>query len=863
MIGDRRARDSAAVNLRPSCARPSAADRVWAPSPLNSVTVHTDPRTDAHWGAGAKAAAGNAGTTSAGDPRGRRLTRSRRGGFADPALDPQRGRERRGSRRRGRRLATRADARAARARSRAALRSRRARRAVVARGRGSRVRAVAAARAGSSGRRRARGPAPRRGGVRDPTPRSGGSVRGSHGARGGPGEGHPLHGDRGSRRFVGLGLARPARRARARQRGARDPRPSRLRGDRRRRAAVRARPLEPEGRSLAGLVAGAAPSRPMLPPPGEAPPAAPGEADLTLQASDDVAIRVLAGRLASRVHISSSAGLDAVSHAQRPEPGAARQHGGPRAAAARRCCACAVSRRRRSRTRCSTTSSVPRTPSACCCCPSTAKARCTDSSTAACAGRSSPGRLARGCAAAVDAQPGARARPLAQHRAARVRAAGGRGLCGAARALGHVRRGRAAAARGDDAKGAGAAKRAERAVARAAALRHRTASGARSSRRAARAGARGRRRSPTTSATASRTTRACRSTPGRGCSAGARGGSSARRLAYQAPGGATELREALCRLPRARARRGLRAGADRDRARLAAGDRPRAAAARRSRRPRRARGAALHRLHAVREGGGRGARAGAGRRPGSLHGRARRDPRREARVRHPVAPVPRGRGHVAAAAARAARLGRAHRRLRARGRLRRRVPLRRKADRVSAGARPRRAGDLRRHRVEAAVPGAADRLAGRARAARAAVPERQGAGRHRHAVARAARAGRLHRGGTPRAPRTPRADPDRGAARGAARRGRERARRARAGARGERGPARPARAARARRAPHGAAPRGVPAARGGGLLGRALLRAPALRGSSSCSATRRSTRSGSARASGACAARSTRSEPAE
>ena len=56
---------------------------------------------------------------------------------------------------------------------------------------------------------------------------------------------------------------------------------------------------------------GAAPSRPMLPRPGEAPPAAPGEADLTLQASEDVAIRVLAGRLPSRVHISSSAGLDA------------------------------------------------------------------------------------------------------------------------------------------------------------------------------------------------------------------------------------------------------------------------------------------------------------------------------------------------------------------------------------------------------------------------------------------------------------------------------------------------------------------------------------------------------------------------
>ena len=57
--------------------------------------------------------------------------------------------------------------------------------------------------------------------------------------------------------------------------------------------------------------AGAAPSRPMLPPAGEAPPAAPGEADLTLQAGEDVAIRVLAGRLPSRVHISSSAGLDA------------------------------------------------------------------------------------------------------------------------------------------------------------------------------------------------------------------------------------------------------------------------------------------------------------------------------------------------------------------------------------------------------------------------------------------------------------------------------------------------------------------------------------------------------------------------
>src|SRR4029450_10831569 len=54
---------------------------------------------------------------------------------------------------------------------------------------------------------------------------------------------------------------------------------------------------------------GAAPSRPMLPPAGEAPPAAAGEGGLTRRAAEAVAIRVLAGRLPSRVHISSSAGL--------------------------------------------------------------------------------------------------------------------------------------------------------------------------------------------------------------------------------------------------------------------------------------------------------------------------------------------------------------------------------------------------------------------------------------------------------------------------------------------------------------------------------------------------------------------------
>jgi hypothetical protein len=57
---------------------------------------------------------------------------------------------------------------------------------------------------------------------------------------------------------------------------------------------------------------GAAPSRPTLPPLDADPPAAPADADFTLQAGDDVAIHVLAGRLPSRVHISSSAGLDAV-----------------------------------------------------------------------------------------------------------------------------------------------------------------------------------------------------------------------------------------------------------------------------------------------------------------------------------------------------------------------------------------------------------------------------------------------------------------------------------------------------------------------------------------------------------------------
>jgi hypothetical protein len=57
---------------------------------------------------------------------------------------------------------------------------------------------------------------------------------------------------------------------------------------------------------------GAAPSRPVPPPLDAAPPAAPADADFTLEAGEDVAIHVLAGRLPSRVHISSSAGLDAM-----------------------------------------------------------------------------------------------------------------------------------------------------------------------------------------------------------------------------------------------------------------------------------------------------------------------------------------------------------------------------------------------------------------------------------------------------------------------------------------------------------------------------------------------------------------------
>jgi len=57
---------------------------------------------------------------------------------------------------------------------------------------------------------------------------------------------------------------------------------------------------------------GAAPSRPLFAAAGAAPPAAPDDADLTLQASDDVAIHVLSGPVPSRVRISSSAGLDAV-----------------------------------------------------------------------------------------------------------------------------------------------------------------------------------------------------------------------------------------------------------------------------------------------------------------------------------------------------------------------------------------------------------------------------------------------------------------------------------------------------------------------------------------------------------------------
>ena len=101
---------------------------------------------------------------------------------------------------------------------------------------------------------------------------------------------------------------------------------------------------------------------------------------------------------------------------------------------------------------------------------------------------------------------------------------------------------------------------------------------------------------------------------------------SAAQLAYGAPGGAPELREALAATCGARAACAARRAGPR-RERHAAGDRSRAARARRPGRPRGARGAALHRLLARAARARRGDPAGPGR---------RRRPRRErARGRAP------------------------------------------------------------------------------------------------------------------------------------------------------------------------------------------------------------------------------------
>ena len=268
---------------------------------------------------------------------------------------------------------------------------------------------------------------------------------------------------------------------------------------------------------------------------------------------------------------------------------------------------------------------------------------------------------------------------------------------------------------------------------------------------------RGRSRCPSTSATASLPMPIFRSRPGRGILGRRARRLSARRLAYQPPGGAAELREALAGyLARARGVvcapeqivivHGSQQAIDLTaRLLIDPGDR-----------------VVLEEPHytgfsfCLNAVGAKLLHVPRGR-AGPAHGRARVDRGRAARLRDAVAPVPDRRGALAAAAARAARMGDAPRRLRARRRLRRRVPLRRQADRVPAGARSRRQGSLRRHRFEAAVPGAAHRLAGGAARARAVLPERQGAGGHRHAVARAARAGRLHQRRAPRATRAPRA----------------------------------------------------------------------------------------------------------
>jgi len=91
------------------------------------------------------------------------------------------------------------------------------------------------------------------------------------------------------------------------------------------------------------------------------------------------------------------------------------------------------------------------------------------------------------------------------------------------------------------------------------------------------------------------------------------------------------------RLPIARARRRVRARADPDRARLAAGDRPDDTAAGRCGRPRRHRGAALHRLLLLLDGGRRRGGPRAGRRARPARRASRRHRAGAPRLRHAVA----------------------------------------------------------------------------------------------------------------------------------------------------------------------------------------------------------------------------------
>ena len=183
---------------------------------------------------------------------------------------------------------------------------------------------------------------------------------------------------------------------------------------------------------------------------------------------------------------------------------------------------------------------------------------------------------------------------------------------------------------------------------------------------------------------------------------GARRRASAAQLAYGAPGGAPELRDALAGYLRARARRALRA---RRRSLVVNGTQQAIDLAARvlvdPGDARRARGAALHRASRSRSRAHGAEIVPRRRSTTTASSRARSRTRRRCRgvLRDAVAPVPDRRRAAARAPARAPRVGERARRVRARGRLRRRVPLRRAADRVPAGARPQRARALRRART--------------------------------------------------------------------------------------------------------------------------------------------------------------------